>query len=61
MGDKINTDTEEGGASVTPDGKYLYFGRNMGSDKYENMDIFWVDAQIIKPSGPSHNPTVGSC
>ncbi len=32
MGDKINTDAWEAGASVTPDGKYLFFNRNMGSD-----------------------------
>ncbi len=52
MGDKINTDAVEGGPIVTPDGKYLFFGRNMGSDKYENVDIFWVDAQIIETLRP---------
>jgi len=48
LGDKINTDAWEAGARVTPDGKYLFFNRNMGSDSYENVDIFWVDAQIIE-------------
>jgi Tol biopolymer transport system component len=52
LGDKINTDAQEGGPNVTPDGKYLFFGRNMGSDKHENMDIFWVDAQIIEDLRP---------
>jgi Tol biopolymer transport system component len=52
MGDKMNTDTSEGGASVTPDGKYIFFGRNMGSDKYANMDIFWVDAEFIERLSP---------
>jgi hypothetical protein len=33
---------------VSPDGKYLFFSRNIGSDNYENVDIFWVDAQIIE-------------
>jgi len=52
MGDKINTGAWEASASVSPDGKYLFFNRNMGSDKYENVDIFWVDAQIIETLRP---------
>jgi WD40 repeat protein len=52
LGDKINTNAAESGASVTPDGKYLFFNSNMGSDNYENVDIFWVDAQIIETLRP---------
>ena len=52
LGDKINTGASEAYASVTPDGKYLFFNRNMGSDNYENIDIFWVDAQIIENLRP---------
>lgn len=48
LGDKINTEAWEAAATVTPDGKYLFFNRNMGSDNYENVDILWVDAQIIE-------------
>lgn len=48
LGDAINTAAWEAAASVTPDGKYLFFNRNMGSDNYENVDIFWVDAQVIE-------------
>lgn len=48
LGDKINTDAWEASPSITPDGKYLFFSRNVGSEKYENVDIFWVDAKIIK-------------
>lgn len=37
---------------VTPDGKYLFFNRNTGkvkpTDKYDNIDIFWVDAKVIE-------------
>lgn len=54
LGDKINTDAWEAAASVTPDGKYLFFNRNMGSDKYENVDIFWVDAQVIENLRPKN-------
>ncbi len=52
LGDKINTDAWEASASITPDGKYLFFSRNVGSEDYENVDIFWVDAQIIETLRP---------
>ncbi len=52
LGDKINTEAWEASASVTPDGKYLFFNRNIGSDKYENVDIYWVDAKIIENLRP---------
>lgn len=52
LGDKINTKAWEASASVTPDGKYLFFNRNMGSDNYENVDIFWVSAEIIEKLRP---------
>jgi len=57
LGDKINTSSSEYGACVTPDGKYLFFNRNVGkvkpTDKYENTDIFWVDAQVIETLKPN--------
>lgn len=52
LGDKINTQGWEAAASVTPDGKYIFFSRNVGSENYENVDIFWVDAQIIETLRP---------
>ena len=52
LGKEINTKASEFGARVTPDGKYLFFNRNTGkvkpTDKYENTDIFWVDAKVIE-------------
>ncbi len=47
LGDKVNTKAWEASASVTPDGKYLFFNRNVGSDEFENVDIFWVSAEVI--------------
>lgn len=47
LGDKINTNAWEASASITPDGKYLFFSRNVGSDDFENVDILWVDAKVI--------------
>ncbi|TJY35926.1 TolB family protein [Pontimicrobium aquaticum] len=44
LGPKINTDQTEMAASVSPDGKYLFFHR--GGD--EHGDIYWVDFIQIK-------------
>ena len=52
LGDKVNTGAWEASATVTPDGKYLFFNRNMGSDNYENVDIFWVSTQVIEKLRP---------
>jgi len=52
LGDKINTNAWEASASITPDGKYFFFSRNVGSDDFENVDIFWVDAKIIETLRP---------
>jgi hypothetical protein len=48
LGDKVNTNAWEASASITPDGKYLFFSRNVGSDDFENVDIFWVSAQALE-------------
>ncbi|MFT5677251.1 MAG: hypothetical protein ACI808_003203 [Paraglaciecola sp.] len=46
LGDKVNSDKWDAYASVTPDGKYILFNR--GTDDKGNIDIYWVDAQIIE-------------
>ncbi len=53
LGGQINTEAWEACASVTPDGKYLFFNRTVGpvkheNDDYENVDIFWVDTGVIE-------------
>ncbi|WP_417462666.1 hypothetical protein [Kordiimonas sp.] len=49
MGDEVNTAAMESGAYVSPDGNYLFFNRNVSHpDSADNIDIFWVDAQVIK-------------
>jgi len=45
MGNTINTERADFAATVTPDGKYLFFNRSVSPD---NTDVFWVDAQIIE-------------
>lgn len=47
--DEINTSSSEFAAQVTPDGKYLFFNRNVGPD---NTDTFWVDAKVIEKLRP---------
>ncbi len=49
LGEAINTAAWEASASVTPDGKYLFFHRTVSEG---NVDIFWVDAQVIEDLRP---------
>ena len=57
MGDKINSELEENGARLTPDGKYLLFGRSEekvreDGSKYWETKEYWVDAKIIETFRP---------
>ncbi len=57
MGDKINTELQESGVSVTPDGKYLFFSRGQWETKADGSTnwvgkSYWVDAQIIENLRP---------
>ena len=52
LGDKINTEAWEAAATITPDGKYLFFNRNMSSRDFENVDIFWVSTKVIENLRP---------
>ncbi|SDE10517.1 PD40 domain-containing protein [Kordiimonas lacus] len=55
MGDKVNTDAEEGGPHITPDGKYLFFNRmvpSAGGNGEPQSDLYWIDAQVIKDLQP---------
>lgn len=55
MGEKVNTDAEEGGPQVTPDGKYLFFNRMVpraNGDGESQSDLFWIDAKIIEELRP---------
>jgi hypothetical protein len=51
MGDKVNSDKADFYASVTPDDKYILFNRTVNK-KPLNVDIYWVDAQIIETLRP---------
>tara|TARA_R110002012_G_scaffold54189_14_gene139041 strand:- start:10371 stop:11300 length:930 start_codon:yes stop_codon:yes gene_type:complete len=43
LGPKINTDQTEMAASVSPDGKYLFFHRGNGNEG----NMYWVDFKLI--------------
>lgn len=58
MGPEVNTKHAERFAKVSPDGRYLFFGRNTGN----GFDIYWINASIIGdlrkqvlPSEPAAN------
>lgn len=48
MGNKINTKFSENRPYVTPDGKYMFFTRNI----FGNRDIYWISGQIIEELKP---------
>lgn len=48
MGPKINTSASERFASVSRDGKFLFFGSNRRLvDGNPNFDIYWINASVI--------------
>ena len=51
LGGAINTEVREGGPTVSPDGKYLFFNRMVprtDDSGKQQSDVFWVSAQIIE-------------
>ena len=52
FGDKVNASDNEFAVQLSPDGKYLFFNRNVVGGR--NVDTYWVDAQIIEQLKPSH-------
>ncbi|MEO9483999.1 MAG: hypothetical protein ABJG47_11155 [Ekhidna sp.] len=49
LGDKINSKEADFYPTITPDGKYLLFNRNIDEN---NADIYWVDASFIETLRP---------
>lgn len=50
LGDGVNTPQEEHVASLSPDGKYLFYAHGPP----ERWNIYWADAQIIEELKPAH-------
>jgi len=45
LGNTINSDFDETGPRITPDGKYLFFGR--GERDVELGNLYWVSTEVI--------------
>lgn len=48
LGPLVNTELCEFTASVSPDGKYLFFHRGLVSEEEESGNIYWIDFSPIK-------------
>jgi hypothetical protein len=49
FGSGVNSELDDAFGSVTPDGKYLFFYRDISPG---NLDIYWVDAKVIDTLRP---------
>jgi len=47
LGCTVNTDYREGGPTLTPDGKYLFFNRYYEKGKSGLPNVYWVSTEII--------------
>jgi hypothetical protein len=58
LGPVINATKTEFAASLSPDGRYLFFHRRVG----HNGDIYWVDAGVLEPfaAGQAHQKKAAS-
>lgn len=52
LGKGINSPGWDALGTVTPDGKYMFFNRNINPDNYDNVDILWVSAEFIDALKP---------
>ena len=53
LGDEVNSDFNEKGPTITPDGKYLFFGRAERKGKVGLANIYWVSTKVIERLKPS--------
>ena len=50
LGGRVNTEAWEASATVSPDGRYLFFNRMISESEegaLPDVDIMWVDAQVL--------------
>ncbi len=50
LGPKVNSEYSETCPSLSPDGKYIFFGRY--NDTNEKSDIYWISSEIIQKLKP---------
>jgi len=52
LGNTINSSLNEKGPRITPDGKYLFFGRDEKHGKNGRANIYWVSTEVIENLRP---------
>ena len=52
LGNTINSSLNEKGPRITPDGKYLFFGRDEKPGRNGRADIYWVSTEVIHKVRP---------
>lgn len=52
LGNTINTNFNEKGPRITPDGKYLFFGRDERDIEPGLANIYWVSTEVIEKLRP---------
>jgi hypothetical protein len=52
FGNEVNSNFNEGCPSITPDGKYLFFGRSEGAMEPGLSNLYWVSTEIIEKLRP---------
>jgi len=45
FGNEVNSNVNEGGPSITPDGKYMFFGRDQEDG---TANLYWVSTEVIE-------------
>ncbi len=54
LGNSINTTLNEKAPRITPDGKYLFFGRDERAGKNGLGNIYWVSTEVIHKLKPAN-------
>ncbi|SMF63215.1 WD40-like Beta Propeller Repeat [Alteromonadaceae bacterium Bs31] len=52
LGDAVNSSFNEKSPTITPDGKYLFFGRSEKDGKNGLANIYWVSTKVIENLRP---------
>lgn len=60
LGPLVNTELCEFTASVSPDGKYLFFHRGMVSKEEETGNIYWIDFNLLRERIKQRTSYVGA-
>jgi len=54
LGNTINSSFNEKGPRISPDGKYLFFGRDESDIEPRLANIYWVSTEVIEKLRPKH-------